>query len=166
METNINSNIIDAVSKLIFYESSLKATSHPIDIDYIKENEILLQKVDIKDLIVHYYNNFPELFVHRFLLCILDKLILFDEKEWVELIINIKDETILKSVSSFFNTFLQLNFIPLSQDKTKVISGSTVLDEDDIVFITQNELQIKIDFLQQKLIKMVMFKKIEDDTHF
>lgn len=162
METNtqIDLKILDAVSNLIFYESSLKSDNHPIDIKYVKENEELLKKVDLKALIVIFFNNFPELFVHRFLLCILDRLVVLDENEWGKVIKTVNGSLPLKSLKSFFITFLGLNTISIPNDRLYEVPDTMVPDEDDKEFISENNLQIKIEELRLKMVAMTIFSEV------
>lgn len=145
METN--KKIIKAVSELIFYESSRESEWLPIDITYLKKNGILLNKISIEEFIVYSFNNFPEIYNHRLLLCIIEEI---KDKSIIDLFSILEDietEFSKNSFVNFFKIFLRIDLITLkSIDYPK-------MDEDDIDFIKFYDLNSQIDNFKRNLIK-------------
>lgn len=143
-------------SKLLFKESSIKSEWLPIDFDFLKSKREDLAKINLEDFIIFNFNNFPEIYNHRILLCLIEDLLKIDRKGWLKIIDGIQQSLSFDSFWLFMHIYLKVKPSAITKETfNKELSfydlDSLEMDEDDINFIKHYSIQKSINTLIEKL---------------
>jgi len=140
-------NNIKEIAYEMFSKSKEEFLNYPINFRFILDKVDLLNDEEYIGLLIFTLDNFPQLYVIKFILTTIHRILKFNEKEWEILFDNIISIGGGNIICSFLYSYL--NLVPSNKYK-KNINFNYIYQKDDDDFINTDSLLS----LKNKLIKI------------
>jgi len=151
----IKLNDVEKYAMDMFYESSIYSKNLPIDVDYVRQKVENISKENIINLIIYNLNNFPNIYSNRFILCVIDYLILFNLDDWINISNKLENKNAVNTFISFFYSYIGVlpnqNFIKKISNK---LEYDYLYENDDEDFINDYSLQEFIIKLRYQMLSL------------
>lgn len=141
-------------AKDFYNKSSEEASNHPLDMVFMSENFINISKEDFINILIYNINNFPNIYVARFLLLsISNYLIYFDTIDWINLHKSMSKKYSINTLMSFYISYLKLKPSMEILELAK-LDYDYIYENDEEDFIENNSLEMSINELRTNMLSI------------